>query len=75
MASGFVHTVHSDGSWKNSIEGDGELLHGTFDTKRDAVAAGRLEAERRKTEHVIHNEDGSISERNSYGNDPANRPG
>src|SRR4051812_49125029 len=26
-------------------------------------------------EHVIHNMDGTISERNSYGNDPADRPG
>jgi hypothetical protein len=30
---------------------------------------------RRQTEHVIHNEDGSIGERNSYGSDPAHRPG
>jgi hypothetical protein len=29
----------------------------------------------RKTEHVIHNQDGTISEPNSCGNDPANRPG
>ena len=28
-----------------------------------------------ETEHVIHNQDGSIAERNSYGSDPADRPG
>jgi hypothetical protein len=37
--------------------------------------AGREQAMTRGTEHVIHNQDGVISERNSYGNDPANRPG
>ncbi len=71
MASGLVHTLHSDGSWKNSVEGDGELLPGTFDTKEDAVAAGRVEAKRRKTEHVTHDKDGSIS----YSSDRADRPG
>jgi hypothetical protein len=34
-----------------------------------------MEAIARKTEHVIHNEDGSIEERNSYDGDPAHRPG
>jgi hypothetical protein len=29
----------------------------------------------RETEHLIHREDGSIAERNSYGGDPAHRPG
>ena len=75
MAEGFVHTVHRVGLWINSIEGDQEPLPDSFDTKQDAVAAGRAEARRRQTEHVIHNEDGSIGERHSYGNDPADRPG
>jgi hypothetical protein len=39
------------------------------------VKAGRDLARSRKTEHVIHNLDGKIGERNSYGNDPASRPG
>jgi len=34
-----------------------------------------LELGKTRTEHVIHNQDGTISERNSYGNDPATRPG
>ena len=74
MADGFVHTVHADGSWRNTIEGAAPLS-GTYDTKADAIQAGRAEARRRQTEHVIHNEDGTISARNSYGNDPATRPG
>lgn len=75
MADGFVHTVHKDGSWVTEIEGDEAAHFASHATKHVAVAAGREEAMRRKTEHVIHNEDGSIAERNSYGSDPARRPG
>jgi hypothetical protein len=76
MAEGFVHTVHKDGgNWVNEIEGEEGTLPGAHATKLVAVAAGRDEAIRRKTEHVIHDEDGSIGERNSYGGDPARRPG
>jgi Uncharacterized protein conserved in bacteria (DUF2188) len=48
---------------------------GAHSTKEDAVAAGRARAKQDTTEHVIHNQDGTISERSSYGNDPASRPG
>ena len=75
MASGFIHTVYKDGDWLNAIEGNEGAIPGSHSTKEAAVAAGRTEAERRKTEHVVHNQDGSISERNSYGGDPAHRPG
>ena len=75
MTKGFVHTVHRQGRWLNEIEGGDGTLPGRQETKDEAVAAGREEAMRRETEHVIHNEDGSISERNSYGGDPAHRPG
>lgn len=73
MAKGFIHTVYKDDQWVNEIEG-GEA-ESRFDTKAEAVEAGREEAQRRLTEHVIHNEDGTISERNSYGDDPVSRPG
>jgi hypothetical protein len=75
MAEGFVHTVRREEGWANTIEGEDGALPGTYETKEAAVAAGREEAIRRKTEHVIHNEDTSIGERNSYGGDPAHRPG
>jgi hypothetical protein len=68
MARGWVHTVHKNGVWMNEIEEGGELSRHA--TKDDAVGAGRREAQTRKTEHVIHNMDGTISERNSYGSDP-----
>jgi hypothetical protein len=73
MATGFVHTVYKDGQWVVEIEGNG--LVGTHATKEDAVANGRAQAQQTKTEHVIHNQDGTIGERHSYGNDPASRPG
>ena len=75
MAEGFVHTVRREEGWANTIEGEDQPLPGTFETKQAAVIAGRDEAMRRKTEHVIHDQDGTIGERNSYGSDPSDRPG
>jgi len=69
MAKGFVHTVHKGGSWLNELEGGAELP-GRYTTKAEAVAAGRDHAKSDQTEHVIHREDGSFEERNSYGDDP-----
>ena len=64
-----VHTVpHGDG-WANEREGS-DRVSKTFDTKQEAQKAGRETARRENTEHVIHNRDGKISEKNSYGNDP-----
>lgn len=74
MADGFVHTVFKSDEWLNEIEG-GSDFGGSHSTKEDAVAAGRTRAQNDKTEHVIHNQDGTISERSSYGKDPASRPG
>lgn len=63
-----VHTVpHGDG-WANRREG-AKRVSKTFDTKAQAQAAGRDTARRDNTEHVIHRKDGSIGEKNSYGND------
>jgi Uncharacterized protein conserved in bacteria (DUF2188) len=74
MADGFVHTVHKNGRWVTTIEGEAERTGSSYTSKDMATAAGRAEARRRKTEHVIHNEDGSLAERNFYGNDPPPRP-
>ena len=46
------------------------MLSGDYDTKEAAVEAGRNEAQRRKVEHIIKKLDGTIGEKNSYGNDP-----
>jgi hypothetical protein len=64
-----VHTVpHGDG-WANRREGASRVSQ-TFDTKREAQQTGRETARREHVEHLIHNKDGQIGERNSYGNDP-----
>jgi hypothetical protein len=73
MADGFVHTVYKNDQWVVEIEGNGDV--GSHSTKEDAIEQGRAQAKQSKTEHVIHNQDGTISERNSYGNEPASRPG
>jgi hypothetical protein len=46
-----------------------------YGTKHEAEAAGRDAAQADKVEHVIKNQDGQISSKNSYGNDPRNVPG
>jgi hypothetical protein len=75
MADGYVHTVHKDGQWTNTIEGEDAGGSQSYSTKEEAQAAGRNLARQGQTEHVIHNEDGSIAERNSYGNDPESSAG
>lgn len=64
-----VETYHEDGKWKNKVEGKARATK-TFDTKAEAVAAGREQAMKLETEHVIKNMDGKISGKKSYGNDP-----
>jgi hypothetical protein len=68
MARGWIHTVNKGGQWVNEVEG-GEILS-RHSTKESAVAAGRAQAIRGKTEHLVRRLDGTIEYRNSYGNDP-----
>jgi hypothetical protein len=63
---GRVHTIFSDGAWTLELEGYGEIIR--FASREEAIAGGRERAERTGTEHVIHNEDGTISDRRSYRN-------
>jgi hypothetical protein len=69
-----VHTVPYNGEWANRREGS-ERVSDTADTKEEAVRVGRDAARRDRVEHFIHNRDGSIAERNSYGADPYPPPG
>jgi|SoiMethySBSTD1v2_1073268.scaffolds.fasta_scaffold3446813_1 uncharacterized protein DUF2188 len=69
-----VHTVpHGDG-WGNMREG-GKRIFKLFPTKEAAQTAGRKTAMREKVEHLIHNRDNKIAERNSYGHDRRDRKG
>ena len=64
-----VHTVpNPTGSgWVNEVGGREVSRHIRKDTATDA---GRRLAIQKETEHVIHNLDGKIGRKNSYGNDP-----
>jgi hypothetical protein len=64
-----VETYFENEQWKNKVGGNAEPSNG-FDTKAEAQEKGRQMAKELKAEHVIKNQDGTIGERNSYGNDP-----
>jgi hypothetical protein len=70
----FIHVVHKDNSWVVEEEGRKEAMS-AHNTKEEAINAGRNVAKQNMVELIIHNMDGRISERNSYGNDPRNVPG
>lgn len=53
--------------WANEVDGEVVSRH---HLKKTAVAQGRLDAIKAKAEHVIHNLNGKIGQKNSYGNDP-----
>jgi hypothetical protein len=74
MAAGRIHTVPSKQGWRNEREGAPRALS-THKTKTEAVKAGRERARKDEAEHFIHNKDGSIGQRNSYGHDPRRRKG
>lgn len=65
MAQGDIHTVHRGGRWFNEVEG-GSRASNSADRKADAQAEGRSMAVDRGVEHLIHNLDGTIGERNTY---------
>lgn len=67
---GGVHTVSA--GWWNKVDGQIVSRH---TRKEDAVEAGREIAQTLNVEHTIHNVDGTIGEKNSYGNDPRTIPG
>jgi hypothetical protein len=70
MAKANVHTVPHEEGWANRRDG-AKRVSKIFKTKAEAQAAGRKVAMRERVEHLIQNRDGQVSERNSYGNDPA----
>ena len=64
-----IHTVRHPGGWGNKSAGASRVSK-VYPTKAAAQAAGRKTAINQKAEHVIHNMNGKIGSRNSYGNDP-----
>lgn len=74
MKKPFIHVVHKDGAWAIEEEGAEDILE-KFETKEDATNAGMKIAKQNQVELIVHRLDGSIGERNSYGNDPRDIPG
>lgn len=68
-SSGNVHTVPNPkgAGWTNKVNGEAVSNHRT---KENAVNAGRDLAKANQSEHTIHNQNGQIGKKNSYGNDP-----
>ena len=74
MAKGDIDTVpHGDG-WANRVEGN-QRVSNTAKTKAAAQKQGREMARKARVEHHIHNKDGRVGQRNSYGNDPRRSKG
>ncbi|OBF95120.1 hypothetical protein A5790_01895 [Mycobacterium sp. 852002-51152_SCH6134967] len=69
MAKGDISTYHEGGVWKSKVEGSSRAAH-AGGTKAEQAAVGREMAKARRVEHTIRNQDGTIGEKNSYGNDP-----
>lgn len=66
--SGVHTTPNPDGKgWVNQT--DGKIIS-THRLKERAVERGREIAQAEHTEHTIHNTNGQIGRKNSYGNDP-----
>ncbi|KUI48417.1 hypothetical protein AU198_20820 [Mycobacterium sp. GA-1199] len=69
MAKGDISTYNEGGVWKSKVEGSSRAAH-AGGTKAEQAAIGRQMAKARGVEHTIRNQDGTIGEKNSYGNDP-----
>jgi hypothetical protein len=65
---GDVHVVYAKAgkAWRIEITGNNRAS-GSYATKPAAVAQGRQLASKNRSELVIHNQDGKIGERRSYG--------
>jgi Uncharacterized protein conserved in bacteria (DUF2188) len=74
MTKGDVHTLPHKGGWANKIEGSRRVAN-TALKKTEAQAKGREMAIKGKVEHLIHNGDGTVRKRNSYGRYPRRRKG
>lgn len=75
MAAGKKAGVHTtpNPSGKGWVNQQGGEVLSSHRLKQRAVEQGRSEAQKDKVEHTIHNKDGVIGRKNSYGAD-ANPP-
>jgi hypothetical protein len=68
---GDVHVVYNEAPkvWRVEVTGN-KRPSASHPTKPPAIVQARKLAQRNKSELVIHNQNGKIGERRSYGHDP-----
>lgn len=64
-----IETYYEDGQWKSRRQ-NSDRAFSAGGTKSEQQAKGREAAQKDGVEHIIKKQDGTIGERNSYGNDP-----
>jgi hypothetical protein len=64
------HIVPKDNGWAVKGAGNSKVTK-TFETQKDAIDFGRQIAKNQESELIIHKKDGTIRDKDSYGNDPA----
>jgi Uncharacterized protein conserved in bacteria (DUF2188) len=70
MAQGKNQHIVPHGSGWAILGAGNEKVTRQFETQREAIEHGRQIAINQQSELIIHNQEGRIRERNSYGNDP-----
>lgn len=63
------HVIPHDNGWAVKTAGASKASS-VHQTQADAISQARGNAQRNHSEMLIHNKEGQIRERNSYGNDP-----
>ncbi len=69
MAKNNVHVTPQGNKWAVKREGS-QRVSSLHDTQKEAEKKGRQAARNDKAEFYLHNKQGRIRERDSYGNDP-----
>jgi hypothetical protein len=74
MTTGAIETFYEAGRWRNRIH-TVHVLAEDYDTREEAVAAGRRLARTAGVDHVVRDADGTIIEREPYDDGPADPSG
>ncbi len=74
MAKGQHVTPRPDGKWQHIGAGNSRATR-VFDTQKEAIKAAKKTAKNKKSELVIHGNDGKIRKKDSYGHDPRTSKG
>lgn len=69
MAKKDIHVVPHEDGWATKKEG-ASRAGSVHDTKADALEQAREQAKRERVEVVIHRQNGTIQDSDSYGRDP-----